>query len=89
MDKTKRFWDYIEANPGCSTAELHDAVGREYAGGRAEHSYGTVERLRQLGVLRCHGVARGGRGVGLYTTGYGRQAVEAMKALETFLRWAC
>ena len=81
-NKQIRIHAYVSAHPGCSTADVHRAIGGDYAHGHHRFTYASVDRLchsrRGTGLVR--GPSRGNAG-SLYT----REQLAAVHAISALV----
>lgn len=62
--KQARILAFVAANPGATAADIHRAIGGDYAHGHHKFTYESVSRLiRARRIVRT--VSASGRGVGL------------------------
>lgn len=43
---------YVAAHPGCITADIHRAIGHNYAHGHHRFTYESVDRMLRNGMLK-------------------------------------
>jgi hypothetical protein len=63
--KTAHFLETISANPGITTAQLHRAIGGDYAHGHHKYTYDTIKRMRSNALVITRGKGANG-GAALY-----------------------
>lgn len=62
--KQARILAFVASNPGATAADIHRAIGGDYAHGHHKFTYESVSRLRRQRRLVCAPSASG-RGTGL------------------------